>query len=235
MSRFLGIFLVLAVLCSGCAVAPNDDAEKHALAVKGLAEYQKFRADGQYELAELHAEKFLKKHGKSVEAKQLRMSLLDTQERAESQREQRRLAALWDYQTVAVDGGEQITAAIYSDSEVDPDAEVYPVPDARLVLRRHPQWGRSAYLLLNQTKLSCGPPCRIALRFDSGDSQVFTGKPADSGQGPALFIVEEARFLDALRNSKKLRVTLPKSAVLAQMFEFEVGGFDPARLDSTAP
>lgn len=150
---------------------------------------------------------------------------------AQAAAEAQRLQDLWDYQRVPVPGGEQVTAALYSHVEVDPEAETMPVPDARLVLRRHPDWGRSAYLLLNQRSLRCGPPCKLSIRFDDGATQTYAGKPADSGSGPALFIVDEARFRDALATAKRLRLQLPQSGALVPVFVFEVAGFQPERLE----
>lgn len=145
--------------------------------------------------------------------------------------ETQRLQDLWDYQRVPVPGGEQITAALYSQVESDPEAETLPVPDARLVLRRHPDWGRSAYLLLNQQQLRCAPPCQLSLRFDDGTVESFHGKPADSGSGPALFITEEARFREHLHGAKRLRVQLPQSGALVPVFVFEVAGYQPEQLE----
>ena len=227
--------LLLAWLLTGCSAPPDGpSAEQQAQDQQDLAKYQQLRADGQFELAEQQAERLLKRHGKTTAANALRETLTDTHERAATQREQRRLEALWDYQRVAVAGGEQRTAALYSLVDGDPEAEVAAIPDARLVLRRHPDWGRSAYLLLNQSSLHCGPPCEIVLRFDGGEAQRYHGKPADSGSGPALFIVEEARFLDALQKARRLRIELPRSGVLAPAFEFEVAGFLPAHLTGEA-
>lgn len=150
---------------------------------------------------------------------------------AQAAAEAQRLQDLWDYQRVPVPGGEQVTAALYSHVDSDPEAETMPVPDARLVLRRHPAWGRSAYLLLNQQQLRCAPPCLLSLRFDDGETLSFRGKPADSGSGPALFIAPEARFRDRLRGAKRLRVQLPQSGALVPVFVFEVAGYRPERLE----
>ena len=53
--------------------------------------------------------------------------------------------------------------------------------------------------------------------------------PADTGTGPALFIVDRDRFLDAVDGARRLRVELPSTEHLTPVFEFEVGGFDAQR------
>ena len=130
-----------------------------------------------------------------------------------------------------MEGGIQHTAAIYS--QVEPMSEEEgapaPIPDARLILRRHPEWGESAYLVLTQKTLQCGPPCRLKIRFDDGEPQRYTGDPADTGTGPALFIEDRDRFLAAMTEATRVRIELPPSGALVPVFEFEVGGFQPAR------
>lgn len=224
---------VAVLLLAACAPAEPEGPSPAELvkAEQGVADYLQLRQDGQFERAEARADALLKRYPDSGIERTLRQTLPDTRQQAEVQREQRRLADLWDYQRIPVTGGEQRTAALYSVSETDPEAEVVPVPDARLVLRRHPEWGRSAYLLLNQRAQACPAPCTLQLRFDRGEPQAWRGKLADSGSGPAMFIVEEARFLAAMREAKRLRIELPQSGALVPAFEFELAGFDPQRLD----
>lgn len=226
------VALSACMLLSACSAEPEGfSAEQQAQASAWRDAYQAYREREQFELAEQEADRLLAQYGDSEAAQSVRVTLADTREHAQTQREQRRLASLWDYQRIPVAGGEQVTAAIYSHSEVDPDAEVVPVPDARLVLRRHPDWGRSAYLLLNQRQLDCGPPCVLSIRFDRNAVQTFRGKPADSGSGPALFIVEDVRFREAMASAQTIRIELPRSKALVPVFVFEVGGFSASQFD----
>src|SRR5690606_37038031 len=173
-------------------------------------------------------------HGKTTAATTMRESIDEVRRQAEELREQRRLKELWDYQSIPVPGGTQHSAAIYSrvpplnaDSGLPP-----PRPDARLILRRHPDWGESAYLVLEMSELRCGPPCRLSIRFDDGEDQRFAGEPADTGTGPALFIKDRDRFLDGLDAAAQVRIELPQSGALAPVFRFEVAGFDRARYEA---
>jgi len=160
----------------------------------------------------------------------MRATLADVQAKAEAEREARRLKDLWVYQKFAVDGGTQYSASLDSKVEHDPESETpRPIPDATLIFRRHPAWGDSAYLVLAQKSLRCGPPCTLKIRFDDAEPVDFAGDPADTGTGPALFIVDRDRFLDALAKARRVRIYLPPTAHLAPMFEFETGGFDKSR------
>jgi hypothetical protein len=69
----------------------------------------------------------------------------------------------------------------------------------------------------------------LQLAFDDAPLETWKGKQADSGHGPALFIEDEPRFMQALPAAKKLKVVLPKNSGSLNALSFEVGGFDPAR------
>ncbi|KFN48606.1 hypothetical protein [Arenimonas composti] len=222
---------VLAFSLAACTQAPPDPAFDEAAGNRLLLDYDSAREDGDWELAEYHADELRRKHGETRAAATMRQTLADVQAKAEVEREQRRLRDAWDYQRNPVEGGGvQVTAALDSRVGHDPESETPPpIPDARLIFRRHPSWGDSAYLVLAQKELKCGPPCRLRIRFDGGEPQTYAGDPADTGTGPALFIVDRDRFLEALDAAGRVRIELPASGHLTPSFEFEVGGFDKQR------
>ncbi|KFL36789.1 hypothetical protein [Arenimonas donghaensis] len=228
MNRFLSFLFVL--LLAACQPEPVDPAADETAGAEKLALYEAARADGDFEIAEMHGNLLDQDHGKTQAAATMRKTIDEVRAQAEAMRERRRLIGLWDYQSVAVEGGTQHSAAIYSkvpgyDAESGGPA---PRPEARLVLRRHPQWGESAYLVLEMSTLRCGPPCRLAIRFDDQPAREFAGEPADTGTGPALFIKDEPGFLAAMSSAQRVRIELPRNGVLVPRFEFEVGGFRPA-------
>ncbi|HLU12832.1 MAG TPA: hypothetical protein VKZ64_02635 [Arenimonas sp.] len=232
MRRIPALSLAL-VLCLGACAAPEppDPAMDEQAGAALLAKYEQARADGNPELAEQLGNELDDLHGKTSAAATMRESIDEVRRQAEELREKRRLLELWDYQSIPVPGGTQHTAALYSrvpewneDSGAPP-----PQPDARLILRRHPEWGDSAYLVLQMSDLRCGPPCNLSIRFDGGEDQRFAGEPADTGTGPALFIKDRKRFLDAMDAAGEVRIQLPQSGALSPVFTFEVAGFDRAR------
>lgn len=228
MKRFLPVLLVLAL--AACQPEPVDPAEDEVAGAEKLALYEAARADEDFEIAEMHGDQLDQAHGKTQAAATMRETIDQVREQAESMRERRRLLGLWDYQSVAVEGGTQHSAAIYS-KVPGYDAEAGgppPRPEARLVLRRHPDWGESAYLVLEMSTLRCGPPCRLKIRFDDGPVREFAGEPADTGTGPALFIKDEAGFVEAMAAAQRVHIELPRSGVLVPSFQFEVGGYRPA-------
>ncbi|TNJ35269.1 hypothetical protein [Arenimonas terrae] len=224
------LLLMSALALAACQPAEVDPAFDEAKGAELLKAYEAARADADWEIAEARGDELRRRHGETEAAKTMRATLDQVRAEAEAMREMRRLAGLWEYQAIPAAGGTQHTAAIYSRVETSPESEedeVAAIPDARLILRRHPEWGDSVYLVLTQKALECGPPCRLQIRFDEGQAQSYVGDPADTGTGPALFIEERERFLAAMRAAKRVRVQLPRSGHLVPVFEFEVGGFRP--------
>jgi hypothetical protein len=230
MKRILALCLLLLVACQPAPVDPALDEEKAAVL---LAAYEAARAEGDFEIAEARADELRQRHGETRAADTARATLDEVRAQAEAMRETRRLRALWDYQSIPAAGGTQHTAAIFSlvqaDPADDPETATAPLPDAQLILRRHPEWGDSAYLVLAQRRLQCGPPCTLLIRFDDGEPERFAGDPADTGTGPALFIVDRDRFLAKLQQARLVRIELPRGDHLVPVFKFEVGGFAPKR------
>jgi hypothetical protein len=224
------LMLACLVLLAACQPQEIDPAYDEAKGAELLAAYEAARADGDYESAEIRAEELRQRHGETAAAATMRVTLEQVRAEAEAMRERRRLVQLWDYQSIPAAGGTQHSAAIFSRVPVDPETgRGLAIPDAQLILRRHPEWGESAYLVLTQKTLKCGPPCRLKIRFDDGETLSFEGEPADTGTGPALFIVDRDRFLAAMSEATRMRIELPRSGALVPVFEFEVGGFQPAR------
>jgi hypothetical protein len=226
MKRSLFVLLFALAACQPAEVDPAFDETRGA---ELLAVYEAARADGDFEIAEARANELAQRHGETEAAAAMRRTVADVRAEAEKMRENRRLVGLWEYQEIPAAGGVQNTAALYSRVEVDPESETTAIPDARLILRRHPEWGESAYLVLTQQSLACGPPCVMRIRFDDGQPQSYTGDPADTGTGPALFIEDRDRFLAVMMQARRVRIELPRSGHLAPVFEFEVGGFLPHR------
>lgn len=226
---------VLCLLLAGCTsqeagegeaeTSPEDAARAMAL----FKDYESARTAGNPEAAEATADRLRERYPSSDAAQRLEASIADVRRQAEALREARRLQALWDYQANAVEGGTQRSASVSSKVAVVGEDQPAPMPDAQLVLRDHPSWGRSAYLLLAQSKFDCGKPCRMQIAFDDAAAESYPGKQADSGKGPALFIEDEPRFLRALGSARRLRIELPKDSGFVPALVFEVGGFAPDR------
>lgn len=224
---------VLLGLVAGCGGSgdPADALDADALAQADALrkDYESARQDGNWEVAEAHADALRGRFPDAPAAEAIAPTLAEVRKQAEAARETRRLRDLWTYQATPVEGGMQHTATIYS--RTPPSGEDLPAveADAQLVLRDHPSWGRSAYLLLAQKEFSCAAPCRMRIAFDDGEARPFAGRAADSGEGPALFIEDEEAFEDALAKAREVKIRLPEGSGRLRSLVFEVAGFAPAR------
>jgi hypothetical protein len=229
-ARKIGIAAAFALSLAACAPGGDDlDAATRTKAEGLLAQYEAARAGGNPEAAEAAADKLRDKYPDSEAAAKLEPTLDAVRASAEQLRETRRLQGLWDYQANAVAGGTQRSATVFSKTpDLGEDAPA-AIPEAQLVLRDHPSWGRSAYLLLAQKKFDCGKPCAMRIAFDGAPAKEWKGKQADSGKGPALFIEDDAAFEKALEGAKEIRIELPKGSGRIPALVFEVGGYAPER------
>jgi hypothetical protein len=227
----LSLCLGLAA-CSGQEDAAGEvSAADEAKAAALLASYDSAREGKNWEAAEVSADRLRDKFPDSKAATKLVPSLEQVRVEAEKVRESRRLAELWDYQAITVDKGVQRSASVYSRTAAAEEGVPASMPDAQLVLRDHPSWGRSSYLLLAQSQFKCGKPCAMQIAFDDAQAERFAGKQADSGKGPALFIEDEARFIAAMSQAKTVRIELPKDSGRIPALTFEVGGYAPSRFE----
>lgn len=233
---FLMLVLALCLGLVSCTSPDNEEgelsAEDQAKAAVLFESYESARQAENWQAAEASAEQLRDKYPGSDAAAKIAASFDHVQQQAELAREQRRLAELWDYQRVAVDKGVQRSASLYSRTPPVEEGMPAATPDAQLVLRDHPSWGLSSYLLFDASRFKCGQPCTMQISFDAGEPRRFAGKQADSGKGPALFIEDEQQFIEAMSKAKKLRIELPKGSGKIPVLVFEVGGYQPSRFES---
>jgi hypothetical protein len=230
----VGMVVVVALAglpgCGGGDEPGGMTAEQSDEAQAMVRDYDAARRNRDWAGASKIADRLRRKYPDSEYMAKVRQTLDDVVAKAEDATNQSILAALWNYQKTPAGEGTQYTAMI--SSYVEEDANGVPVgePDARLVLRVHPDWGKSAYLLLAQKQFTCGDPCTMQIAWDGAPAEDYVGKQADSGQGPALFIEERERFYSMLRTSKSVKIVLPKAGGYAPTLRFDVGGYDADKL-----
>jgi hypothetical protein len=231
--RQLLAFAALCLLLAACSGeesgSPEPSGADQAKAAVMFKDYEAARASGNPEAAEADADRLRERFPDSAAAAQLEATLPAVRSAAEALRETRRLRGLWDYQANSVGSRTQRSASIFSKTAEAGEDQPAALADAQLVLRDHPEWGRSAYLLLALSKFNCGKPCTMRIAFDEAAAEAWRGKQADSGKGPALFIEDEARFVKALEGAKRVRIELPKGSGSVPALVFEVGGYAPGR------
>ena len=166
-------------------------------------------------------------HPASAAAARIKPRLEEIRAKAEAEAQQRRLAALWSYGEEPVKGGTQLSAAIYSQEPVDTDGGgAHPV---RLIFRDHPDWGRSAYLVLEAGDFDCYAGCKLKVIAD-GKTHTLPGSRPKTDEAIAMFIDDHKALWKLTKASKQLSIEFPTKGVGRKTVDFEVGGLDPARL-----
>ncbi len=231
MRHLLCVALVLALAaCNSSESEQTLSADDNAKAQQLLHDYNSARDSRNWVAAQALGDKLRSKYGDSDAAKTMNKSYDDTAKMADAKHEEDRLADLWNYASIPAGAGKQYTATIDSRVPRDQNGVALSQPDARLVLRVHPDWGHSSYLLLASKTFVCGSPCTMKITFDDADPATFKGTQADSGQGPALFIDDHAAFYAGMLPAKKVKIQLPKNGDFAPSLIFDVSGYDSKKL-----
>lgn len=208
------------------AAAPNTDAA----AARELTLYDQMRASQSWDLALSLGDEITQKYPASPAAAQVKQTLDDIRAKATAQRESRRMARLWAYAAVAEAGGTQYTAAVESKEPLKAAASAKDAERIRLVLRDHPKWGRSVYLLLDNAKFDCSKGCAtLPVRFDDAPAQRMKATIPPTGE-PALFIDDDKGFIAKMLKAKTVSIDAAIKGEGAKTFVFEVGGYDATKL-----
>jgi hypothetical protein len=231
----LAVVSLCAAACSGSNSADTaSTAQTNAAAAKAASEakatkeltlYEQMRASQSYDLAATLGDEVVAKYPDSAAATKVKQTLDEVHAKATSQIESRRLARMWAYAATPESGGTQYTAAIASKDSIGiPNARV------RLVLRQHPQWGQSVYLLLDNATFDCSKGCAtLPVAYDDAPAQRMKAVIPPTGE-PALFIDDDKGFLAKMQKAKKVTIAASLRSVGEKTFVFEVGGFDAEKL-----
>jgi hypothetical protein len=238
----LRIFMLLLTMlqlgaCSGGNPAPSPaqtaataQAATAAKADNALKLYEQMRASSSWDLATSLGDELLQKYPGTAAAEQVQKTLGEVRAKAAEQLETRRLARLWAYNAVPETGGTQYTAAIASKQALKNTDARKKSKRIRLVLRQHPKWGQSVYLLLDDATFDCHKGCAtLPVRFDDAPAQRMKATIPPTGE-PALFIDDDKGFLARIQKVKTVAIDVTIKDDGEQTVVFEVGGFDPAKL-----
>jgi len=203
------------------AAAPSPNETQ---AAKEAALYEQMRAAGSWDVALTLGNEVVTKFAGTQAATQVQATLGEVRAKGEAQANQKRLARLWIYTATSEAGGTQYAAAIPAKNALGGNAKV------RLVLRQHPKWGQSVYLLLDDAKFDCRKGCAtLPVSFDGAPAQRMQATIPPTGE-PALFIDDDKGFIARLRKAQTVAITAPVKDLGEQTLEFEVGGYDAAKL-----
>ncbi|MGH8090945.1 MAG: hypothetical protein ACREO6_05795 [Rudaea sp.] len=225
----LAAALMLAA-CSGNGAPPVDPAVAakavvEARAAKEGALYDQMRQSGSWDIAVSLGDEILAKYPGTPTAARVQQTIAETRAKSAAIADSHRLARLWTYTAAAEDGGTQYAAAIAT-------KEPLKIANARLrlVLRQHPKWGQSVYLLLDNATFDCKGGCAtLPVSFDGAKAQRMKATIPPTGE-PALFIDDDKGFIAKMEKSKIVAIGANVKGLGETTFEFDVGGFDATKL-----
>ena len=205
-------------------------AAANAKAAQELTLYDQMRASQSWDLATSLGEEIVSKYPSSPAAVQVRQTLEDVRAKGTAQRENRRLGRLWAYAASPEAGGTQYTAAVESKEPLKAAAGAKSGERIRLVLRQHPEWGQSVYLLLDNATFDCSKGCAtLPVRFDDTPPQRMKATIPPTGE-PALFIDDDKAFIAKMQKAKTVSIDATIKGEGAKTFVFETGGYDASKL-----
>ena len=203
-------------------------AAREEAAAKLQREHEAAVAAGNWELARVHGVALLDQYPDSQAAAAVEPGLAEVRARAEAAREQRRLAGLWNYSRVAAGKGEQRSAAIFSSEPVDTGGAA---PAAvQLVIRDHPEWKRSAYLVLEAGDFDCYGGCKVRVKSDDAAVRSMSAWRPKTDEAIAMFIEDYRGLWTRMRQAQRLEVSFPVKAGGTRTAVFETGGLDGAQM-----
>ena len=229
----LSLPLLLATGVLATTACTDREAQRQAQAAAEAAAalqraHEAARAAGNWELARVHGVALLDQYPDSQAAAAVGPGLEEVRARAEAAREQRRLAGLWNYSRVAAGKGEQRSAAIFSREPVDTGGSAPAT--VQLVIRDHPEWKRSAYLVLEGGDFDCYGGCKVQVKFDEAGARPMSAWRPKTDEAIAMFIEDYRGLWRQMRKAQVLEIQFPVKAGGTRTAVFETGGLDGAQM-----
>ena len=209
-------------------LAAAQQAEKEEAAAAAVKQFDDAVAAQDWRMARNYGEILQVEHPTSAAAARIKLKLEEIKAKADVDQQKQRLASLWSYGDEPVKkGGRQLSAAIYSQEPVDTDGGgAHPV---RLIFRDHPDWGRSAYLVLEAGDFDCYKGCQLTITVD-GKARTLPGSRPKTDEAIAMFIDDHKSLWKFAKSAKQLSIQFPTKTVGKRTAEFEVSGLDKAKL-----
>ena len=210
------------------AQAAAEAQAREQAATKLQGEYDAAVAANNWELARIHGTALLAQYPGTDAAAAVEPALADVTARAEAAREQRRLGALWNYARVVAGKGEQRSAAIFSSEAVDTGGA--SPATVQLVIRDHPEWKRSAYLVLQGGDFDCYGGCKVKVAFDEAAPKPMSAWRPKTDEAIAMFIEDYRGLWKRMRQAQRVSIEFPVKAGGTRTAQFEVGGLDGSQM-----
>ena len=214
--------------------AATAKANAEAQAGKSLKLYEQMRANGSLDIAAQVGTEAVAKYPDSTAALRIKETLAEVTAKAKEESEKRRLAGLWTYTVASVKGGTQYAASIESNPPLAPPGLTgKDAKHVHLIVRQHPEWGQTVYLMLDNEKFNCKSGCKtLPVSFDGEPPKPWKATIPPTGE-PALFIDDEETFIARAQRAKRVAIDVALVDDGKRTLVFETGGLDMSRLPNT--
>jgi hypothetical protein len=227
----LALSAALLSACKGgqdpAELAAQQAAAREQAAEQAERQFEAAVAEGNWALARAQGDVLLADYPGSAAAGRIAPRHAEARAKAAQEAEDYRLAALWSYQQVPVEGGQQRSASIAAKDPVDVDGSgTKPV---QLIFREHPSWGRSSYLVLKAGDFDCYGGCRVQVTVDGTPRRMAASRPR-TDDAIAMFIEDERALWRLAREAQLIAIEFPVRAGGTRTASFEVGGLDASKM-----
>jgi len=214
--------------------AATAKAAAEAQADKNLKLYEQMRTTGSLDIAAQIGAEVVAKYPDSAAAAKIKETLVDVTAKAKEEGEARRLARLWSYTVASVKGGTQYAASIENTPPLSsPGLTGKDSQHVHLILRQHPEWGQTVYMMLDNEKFNCKSGCKtLPVSFDGEPAKPWKATIPPTGE-PALFIDDDKTFIARALKAKKVAIDVVLVENGKKTLVFETGGLDMSHLPNT--
>lgn len=210
------------------AAEARTRAQAEAIANQGSTQVREALAAGDLERAYAQAKQVAEQFPETAAGKQLAATLPALSKQAERASEKRRLEDLWTYHAVDdKEAGGIVYTAYIAGEQMDDSAPA----GVRLVIRRHPSWGQSVYLLMDSGgDFACSDECRMPQRVDGREPTPVLVSRAKDNVPPALFIEDDVSAARTLLSAREVVLSIAHQDGRTIDYRFEVSALDGAQL-----
>ncbi|MBL8300107.1 MAG: hypothetical protein JNN30_17340 [Rhodanobacteraceae bacterium] len=187
--------------------------------------YDQLRSGDKIDLAAEIGNDIVTRFAGTPAADEVAKTLPELQQRAKVAGETRRLERLWTYQETAAGKGKQYHASIHAKGSPNTEGP----QRVALLIRHHPEWGQSTYLMRDEAGFACARDCSLTLRFDGGKVERWAATIPPTGE-PAIFIDKNEALVARLLKSKTLSIDTEWKDQGKKTLEFDVAGLQAAKL-----
>lgn len=100
-----------------------------------------------------------------------------------------------------------------------------------LNLTTRPREGKSVALFIQKGQFLCAPdPCKLPVKFDDDPVSTYSAIESEDGDSSKVFIYNYDAFVAKMKKAKKVYIEAPFYKEGKRIFEFDVSGFKPERL-----